>query len=107
MIRAGKLRNVITVQRANAIIDEAGTPVITWADLVELRAEILEQRDSESIGNQGASDRRLVDFKTWYRADLTNADRILFKGEPLNIRQVEPDAHFRTMIIKTESEVQP
>lgn len=107
MIRAGKLRHLITVQRASETIDPAGTPVITWADLVELRAEIMEQDTAESIGAQGATDRRAVAFRVRYVDGITNADRILFNGEPLNIRSVEPDPRFRELILRTETEVSP
>lgn len=106
-MRAGKLRHIVKVQRASETIGAAGTPVVTWADLVELRAEIMEQSTAESIGAQGATDRRAVAFRVRHVDGITNADRILFRGEPLNIRSVEPDSRFRELVIKTETEVSP
>lgn len=107
MIRSGKLRNVITVQRATETISAAGTPLTTWADLVTLRAEIVEQATAESIGAQGATDRAAVVFRVRYLDGITNADRILFRGANLNIRSVEPDPHFRELVIRTETELSP
>ena len=106
-MRAGKLRNVIKVQRSTETINAAGTPVIIWADLVELRAEIIEQGIAESIGAQGATDQQTIEFRTRYVAGITNADRILFRGAALNIRSVEPDPMFRELVIKTETELSP
>lgn len=107
MMRAGKLRHIITVQRATETISAAGTPVSTWADLVTLRAEIVEQATAESIGAQGATDRQAVAFRVRYFDGITNADRILFKGNPLNIRSIEPDPGFRELVLRTETELSP
>ncbi len=102
-MRAGKLRHVLTVQRSTETIDAMGTPVTTWADLITLRAEIIERGTVESIGNQGAVEQDGITFRTWNRDAITTVDRIMFNGAALNIREITPtaDPRERSMEIRT------
>jgi len=87
-MKAGKLRRVVTVQGSTHTVNEAGTPVVTWADKATLRAEVVQQSTAEFIRGFGASDETVVVFRTRFIAGVTNADRIVFGGEAFNIREV-------------------
>lgn len=87
-MKAGKLFHVLTVQRATEGLNDAGTPTTTWADLATLRAELVQQSTTEFIRAQGATDEAVLIFRTRYLAGVTNADRISFAGEALNLKEV-------------------
>lgn len=89
-MKAGKMVHVITMQRMTATVNAAGTPVQSWADLATLRAEKVEQTTAEFIRGHGASDETVVVFRTRFLADLTTADRISFRGQVFNIKELSP-----------------
>lgn len=104
------MRHLCAVERPTTTIGADGTPVTTWAHHTTLRAAVMEQSTAESVGAQGATERRVVVFQTRctnLSASVTNADRIQWEGHALNIRSIEPDAQLRRLTIKTETEVTP
>lgn len=92
-MRSGKLREEIAIQRATATVNDAGTPSMIWASIAVLRAEKVEQSTTEAIRAFGASDEELVVFRARFFDGVTNADRVLWQGNPFNIRQVVPLGH--------------
>lgn len=89
-MKAGKLTEAITIQRATYTVNAAGTPGETWASIATLRAEKVEQATTEAIRNFGASDEELVVFRARFLDGITNADRLLWRGAAFNIKQVAP-----------------
>lgn len=87
-MRSGKLRRVITVQRSTSTVNDFGTPELVWADHCTLRAEVLEQSATESLGDQGAQDEAAIAFHTRFVEGLTAADRVSFQGGFWNIRKI-------------------
>ena len=87
-MRIGKMIELVDVERFSSTVNEAGTPVQTWARIAKLRAEKVDQSTSEFIRNFGASDEEIVVFRIHAFADLTNADRLLWRGEAFNIKQL-------------------
>lgn len=87
---AGRLTEEIRVERFTSTVNDAGTPVQTWARLCTLRAEKVEQSTTEYIRNHGASDEEAVIFRTRFFDGITNADRVLWRGDVFNIKQVTP-----------------
>jgi len=102
VIRAGKLHNTILVQRSNETIDAAGVPSPSWSTIATLRAELVEFTDEEMIRAYGASSETSVVFRTWFRDGVELSDRILFRGEPFNIRSVKEIGRRREMEIRAE-----
>ncbi|WP_114966807.1 phage head closure protein [Alkalilacustris brevis] len=100
-MRSGRLRHKITVQRATETVDAAGTPSFDWAELATLRAEVVQQSTEEFIRSQGASDERVVIFRTRFLAGVGNDDRIVWRGEAHNIREVAVLGHEHGLEIRT------
>jgi SPP1 family predicted phage head-tail adaptor len=88
-MRAGLMDRKITIQRFTSTVDDFGTPVETWTDLVTLRAQQVQTSTDEYIRNYGASDETVIVFRTWWRADVTNADRIVYAGDNYNIKETK------------------
>ena len=87
-MKAGRLTEEIRIERSTSTINEYGTPSTTWAKLAVLRAEKVEQTTTEYIRNFGASDEEVVIFRTRFLDGITNADRLIWKGDAFNIQSV-------------------
>lgn len=101
-MRSGKLRRVIQIQRVTNTVNDAGTPVETWADHAALRAEVIRQDASEFINSQGAGDLEVIVFRTRFLSDVTNADRVRFGGADFNIKAVAETGNGRGLEIRCE-----
>lgn len=89
-MKAGQLNDEVQIERFTNAVDDYGTPTQTWARIATLRAEKVEQTTTEYIRNFGASDEELVIFRTRFFDGITNADRLIWNGQPFNIKQVSP-----------------
>ncbi|MCC5968397.1 MAG: phage head closure protein [Pararhodobacter sp.] len=100
-MRAGKLRYRIKLQSFTETVDEYGVPALVWADVATLRAELIQQSASEFIRAQGAVEDELVIFRTRFLDSITNAMRVMFDGNPHDIREIAPDPMRRHMELRT------
>jgi len=85
-LTAGKLREPLTVQRKMTVSDGMGGQVIQWVDLFTTRGDVRPLSGREAL--QAMQLNATVTHKIYirYRADLTPADRIVMRGQPLQIR---------------------
>lgn len=94
-MKSGTLTEAIRIERASTTINDAGTPTETWARLAELRAERVEQTTEEFIRGFGASDEELVIFRFRFFDGIRNADRVIWRGQAFNIKQVTPIGRYK------------
>jgi SPP1 family predicted phage head-tail adaptor len=87
-MEAGKLDRKITIQGFTNTVNEFRAPVKTWTDKATVWAQLIQRSTREAIREQGAQDEALVIFRTRHLAGVTNADRVLFEGRTLNIKEV-------------------
>lgn len=87
-MKAGRLTEEIRIERSTSTINEYGTPTQTWVRVCTLRAEKVEQTTTEYIRNFGASDEEVVIFRTRFFDGISNADRLIWKGDAFNIQSV-------------------
>lgn len=99
-MRSGKLDQVITVQRFTNTVDDYGTPVETWTDLVTVRAQIIQASTTEFIQG-GARDDTVMIFRTRWIEDITTADRVVFDGENFNVKELKPIGRTKGLDIRT------
>lgn len=88
-MRAGKLDREITVQRSTSTVNDAGTPVTSWADVAAVRAQLVQQNTEEFIRGFGASDETVVIFRIRWLDGLTNADRIVYGERIHNLKEIK------------------
>ena len=81
----GNFRHTIIVQRAAQTIAAGGKPVVSWADLFTLRAELGTSETVEGSGDNGARETTTLVFRTHFRPGITTADRVSYAGQALNI----------------------
>ena len=87
-ITAGMLREPVTVQRQVSVSDGMGGQAIQWIDLYTTRADVrpLSGREAVQAMQLQASVTHRVYMR--YRADLTAADRLMIRGNPLQVRAI-------------------
>jgi SPP1 family predicted phage head-tail adaptor len=87
-LTAGSLREPITVQRQTAQSDGMGGQAIQWDELFTTRAQVkpLSGREALQAMQLQASITHRIYIR--FRTDLTTADRILLRGQPLQIRSI-------------------
>lgn len=85
---AGKLRESITIQRKQTASDGMGGQALQWVDLFATRADVRPVSGREAV--QAMQLQASITHRIYirYRADLTAADRILLRGQPLQIRAI-------------------
>jgi SPP1 family predicted phage head-tail adaptor len=103
-MRAGKLDQVITVQRATSTLDDYGVPTMSWVDLATVRAQIIRQTTEEFIRGNGASDDTIVIFRSRWTEDITTADRIMCDGGSYNIKELKPIGRRKGLDIRCTEE---
>lgn len=89
-MRSGQLTELIRIERSTSSVSDYGTPTTSWARVAEVRAELVQQSTTEFIRNFGATDEELVIFRARFVEGVNNADRVIWKGEAFNIKQVAP-----------------
>lgn len=89
MIRPGKMRHTITLQRATLAPNAYGTEVETWANLATLRAELVEAAAADDpAGAAGTQGKVVRTFRTRVFGGVTVADRVIWQGRTLAITAV-------------------
>lgn len=85
---AGKLREPITIQRKQPTPDGLGGQTLQWVSLFTTRADVRPVSGREAV--QAMQLQASITHRIYirYRADLTAADRILLRGQPLQIRAI-------------------
>ena len=87
-MKSGRLRRVITLQKAGHTLDPFRVPVPGWVDFATLRAELVAEAAQEAVSADGASDLETLTFRTRFLPGVTNALRLTFRGEAFNLRRV-------------------
>lgn len=80
-MRAGQMVHPLTVQRwTEAGVDALGTPTGAWADLVRLRAELVELKDGAGNGERGATQEAGITARVRAVVPIVPGDRVQFRG---------------------------
>lgn len=89
MIRPGKMRQTITLQRVALALNAYGTEVETWSNLATLRAELVEIGAADAASaTPGTKGLKPVTFRTRLFGGVTVADRVIWKGAVYAIKAV-------------------
>jgi SPP1 family predicted phage head-tail adaptor len=88
-IRAGDLRERITVQSKSVTRNSIGDEVVTWPDFATVWAQVEPLRGREFFAAAQMQSSVEVRFRIRYRSDLTvDAHRVLWRGVTYDIRSL-------------------
>jgi len=85
MIRAGKLRQVITYQAKTQTVDDYGGPVEAWADFATVRASVAPLIGKDMLSSMAAQSTAEMRINHRYLAGVTSAMRIIWEGSEYEI----------------------
>ena len=92
MIRAGKLRQVITYQAKAQALDEYGGVTETWTDFATVRASVAPLIGKDMLASMAAQSTAEMRINHRYLQGITSAMRIVWDGvdyeivgEPANV----------------------
>ncbi|WP_338630414.1 phage head closure protein [Clostridium baratii] len=106
IIDPGELKNSIEIQRLVPGTDKENRPCNKWEAIINTRAKILNVRGDEFTQAYGTGSKIA---KTFYiraprNEQVTNEDRILYKGTPFNIIYVN-DIEERGIYLEIKAEL--
>lgn len=84
----GDLDQRVTIQRATQTTGSMGDVSKTWATLATVWANVKSATGRERLADDRTMATQMTRFRIRYRADVTEADRIVWKGETFNIRAI-------------------
>lgn len=90
-VQIGHLDQRITLQRFVEATDGIGGVTRTWSDLASVPtvwAHVQPRLGRESFEQGRMNASLMATFMIRYRADISELDRIIWKGEPWNIRRI-------------------
>lgn len=88
MAEIGNLDQRVTIQRATQTTGSMGDVSKTWAALATVWAHVKSGTGREQLSNDRTMATQMVTFRVRYRSDVTEADRIVWKGQTFNIRAI-------------------
>lgn len=102
-MRAGQLRERVTIQRKSVTRDGFGAEVVTWPDLVTVWANVRSTDGTEGVESTVDQVVATISHSVLirYRAGLSPAMRVVWRGKALQILSiVENDNRQRQLILK-------
>lgn len=87
----GKLKRLITIQRAAPGEDEVGQPVSTWTDVATVWADIAHKSGLETIKGDAPVSVVQASILIRYRTDIDTGMRVVHGSTVYDIKAVLPD----------------
>ena len=99
-MRAGRLRNNVTIQAKTITTDSYGGSVETWADVADVAASLEPLAGRELASAQTVNAETTTRIRMRYRAGVVSSNRITFDGKFYNIQSiVDTDMRHRELIV--------
>lgn len=87
-IKAGDLRNQVSLQRKQNNSDGAGGSIITWLEYATPWCKITPKTGGEKLYLGRLDAQGLSSVTMRYRADIVASDKLVFKGQEFQIRSI-------------------
>jgi SPP1 family predicted phage head-tail adaptor len=87
-MRAGTMRDRVTIQRQSTSSTPQWGKSTNWTDVATVWASVVPTNAVESFQQKGTASGTNYTVKLRYRADLTSADRLMYRGKVLDLVSV-------------------
>jgi len=95
MIRAGDLREVVTILERVEARDGFGAVVTSWVEVAQVWARIVTQKGDEALRAAATDARSTVRVQMRYRHDLTPQMRMAWNGREYDVRDIDDSLKHR------------
>lgn len=103
MIRAGELRDRVTLQRWTPADDPRWGQGGSWTEYATVWASVTPTQAVERLRDQGVQSEVSHQIRLRYRPDVAAKDRVLYRGKPLDVVGViDPDGRKRELMIEAK-----
>jgi SPP1 family predicted phage head-tail adaptor len=101
-MKAGRMTEAVTVERETETVDQYGTVTKTWATIATRKAEIIQAGTTELLKPFGEEEQSAIVFRVRYVADVTTKDRLTYRGQAFNIRDIKEIGRRRGLDLRCE-----
>ena len=104
-MRTGSFRKRITFQSKSRVKDAGGGRVNTWANVASaptVWASVTQESATEGTEADQTQAKATIEINTYYRSDITEAMRVVWKSVNYNIRTIAPDDREMFMLITAQ-----
>jgi SPP1 family predicted phage head-tail adaptor len=107
-MNVGQMNQQVTIQLGTATQDDYGSPVTTWSTVATVWASVLPNRratDLERFLEATGRERQRTQYtlRLYFRADVTENNRLLWGAKPLDIKRViDPDGRRQWLEIEAQ-----
>lgn len=98
----GEMREKVTIQAESRAADTIGGAALDWTEVATVWANVVPSSGGEFVRSEELSATVTHRVTVRFRDDLTAANRLVWRGVPLQIRSVLPDRWRRYMVLECE-----
>lgn len=88
MLAAGKLTEIVTIERETTTRTPSRGTASTWTEIATEWAEVAKSSSADFLTGFGTAQQGTVIFRIRWREGLTTADRIVFNGRAHQIKEI-------------------
>jgi SPP1 family predicted phage head-tail adaptor len=104
-MRAGRLRERITIKRHSKVSDGKGAWTWGWSPIATgIPAEVLHQSGKEAVLNASMQGVTVYRITVRFREDVSRNDQVIWRGQELNIRDLAPNPKLTILEITADTE---
>jgi SPP1 family predicted phage head-tail adaptor len=101
-MKAGRMSETVTIERETEVIKPGGTVTLTWATIATRKAEVIQANTAELVKPFGEEEKAAIMFRVRYVADVVTKDRLTYRGQHYNIREVKEIGRRRGLDLRCE-----
>ncbi|MDW4548838.1 head-tail adaptor protein [Defluviimonas sp. D31] len=87
-MRAGTLDRFISIERLTENVAASGAVSTTWTEIAAVRAELVQQSETEALTGFGEGETTSVIFRIRYLPGMTLADRVIYAGSAYGLQEI-------------------
>jgi SPP1 family predicted phage head-tail adaptor len=101
-MKAGRMTETVTIERETETVSPAGTVTLTWATIATRKAELIQASTTELLKPFGEEEQSAIVFRVRYVADVLTTDRLTYRGQHYNIRDIKEIGRRRGLDLRCE-----
>ena len=101
-MKAGRMSETVTIERETEAVSPAGTVTPTWATIATRRAEVIQAGTTDLLKPFGEEGQAAIVFRVRYVADVTTKDRLTYRGQAYDIRDIKEIGRRRGLDLRCE-----
>lgn len=98
-MRVGGMRHTIEIQRRTTERNGFGELVETWGTIATVRAQVTVDSGAQVVQQDEVSNTQNIKVQVWGHVDVTERDRVIWRGGTYYIDMIPPSYDDRTKVL--------